>query len=451
MKITQALLIVFCCLIVPCAKSQTFAFDARYKADILVVVAHPDDDTAVSSYLARAVFDQHKKVAIVYCTRGDAGANVEGREHAQSLALAREIEAREAMSFLGVTNVWFLDGRDSATNNVLIALGVWPSGSVLEEIVRIMRLTRPEVVLTWLPSTVAGENHGDHQAAAVLTTEAFDMAGNPTVFPSQLAAPVRRYDSALEDMTPWQPKKLYYVSDAFDASFFHGHGPEYSANEISLSRKVSYLQLATQSIAFYYTQAPDAETYHTIAAGRDLAQMASKLEQVGYLDQVVRLWLGKTHVNGSATGDIFDGIDSKPIPFSRARPQAFSAPDETQAQLGGPWSFYHDFWREHELTSLLSLRPEISVRPNGTLQVPITITNSSGQEDEFTASAVLPPGWTQKEGVSVKVPAHTQASVTIEVVAPGQADKVFQEIRAQVTSVEKVFSAGSIFVKVVAP
>ena len=39
--------------------------DERYKADILLVVAHPDDDTLVTSYLARAIFDQHKRVAVV--------------------------------------------------------------------------------------------------------------------------------------------------------------------------------------------------------------------------------------------------------------------------------------------------------------------------------------------------------------------------------------------------
>ena len=30
--------------------------DPRYKADILLVVAHPDDDSLVTSYLARAVY-----------------------------------------------------------------------------------------------------------------------------------------------------------------------------------------------------------------------------------------------------------------------------------------------------------------------------------------------------------------------------------------------------------
>src|SRR5690242_625199 len=52
--------------------AQVSSPDSRYKADILLVVAHPDDDTVVASYLARAVFDQHKRVAVVFCTPGDS-------------------------------------------------------------------------------------------------------------------------------------------------------------------------------------------------------------------------------------------------------------------------------------------------------------------------------------------------------------------------------------------
>jgi hypothetical protein len=33
-----------------------------------------------------------------------------------------------------------------------------------------------------MPGFFVGENHGDHQAAGVLATEAFDSAGDPTVF-----------------------------------------------------------------------------------------------------------------------------------------------------------------------------------------------------------------------------------------------------------------------------
>jgi len=72
------------------------------------------------------------------------------------------------------------------------------------------------VILTWLPHFVAGENHGDHQASGVIATEAFDLAGDPTVFPAQIVAPRERLDigNATEGLLPWQPKKIYYFSDA---------------------------------------------------------------------------------------------------------------------------------------------------------------------------------------------------------------------------------------------
>src|SRR6476661_4746501 len=94
-------LLVICLLLNPFPASSQQAPplvppDERYKADILLVVAHPDDETAISSYLARAIFDQHKRVAVVYGTRGDGGGNNVGNEQAASLGVVREIEARRA-------------------------------------------------------------------------------------------------------------------------------------------------------------------------------------------------------------------------------------------------------------------------------------------------------------------------------------------------------------------
>jgi LmbE family N-acetylglucosaminyl deacetylase len=168
----------------PVAKAQTAAPietvkgpDVRFKTDILVVVAHPDDEGGVTPYLARAIYDQHKRVAVVYATRGGSGGNDYAREHGPALADIREQEARQACAKLGITNVWFLAGKDTASQNVLNSLANWGHGANLEALVRIVRLTRPEVIITWLPAAFIGENHGDHQAAGVLATEAFDMAG----------------------------------------------------------------------------------------------------------------------------------------------------------------------------------------------------------------------------------------------------------------------------------
>jgi len=64
--------------------------DERYKVDILLVVAHPDDEGAATAYLARAI-DEGKRVAVVYGTRGSSGANEVGAEQAAALGAIWEI------------------------------------------------------------------------------------------------------------------------------------------------------------------------------------------------------------------------------------------------------------------------------------------------------------------------------------------------------------------------
>src|SRR5436309_14025013 len=78
--------------------------DARFKTDILLVAAHPDHETAVSGYLAKAIYDDHKRVAVVFGTRGDAGGNAIGYEQAAALGAVREIEGRRALASFGVLN-----------------------------------------------------------------------------------------------------------------------------------------------------------------------------------------------------------------------------------------------------------------------------------------------------------------------------------------------------------
>src|SRR2546423_7485460 len=72
--------------------------DERFKADILVIAPHPDDESTIAGYLARAVLDEHRRVAVGLTTRGDAGPNLVGYEQARSLAQVREVETRTALA-----------------------------------------------------------------------------------------------------------------------------------------------------------------------------------------------------------------------------------------------------------------------------------------------------------------------------------------------------------------
>ena len=70
--------------------------------------APPDDEGALRQYLARAIYDEHKRVAVVFGTRGGSGGNDYSREHGAALAISRDGGGGEACSKLGITNVWFL-------------------------------------------------------------------------------------------------------------------------------------------------------------------------------------------------------------------------------------------------------------------------------------------------------------------------------------------------------
>ena len=54
--------------------------DSRFKADMLVVVAHEDDEVMIAGYLAKLAQDEHKRIAVVYVTNGDGGGNAVGNE-----------------------------------------------------------------------------------------------------------------------------------------------------------------------------------------------------------------------------------------------------------------------------------------------------------------------------------------------------------------------------------
>src|SRR5438270_11117168 len=307
--------------------------DDRYKVDILEVNGHPDDDIQFAAYIAKLVEQQHKKVAVIYATRGNSGSNAAGPEQSKALADMREMEARHSLGSYGITHAWFLHGSDTPGADVLHSLEAWGHGHALEEVVRLVRITRPEVIFTWMPNNVVGENHDDHQAAGVLATEAFDLAGNPLAFPEQVEAPRNRLsiNNYGEGLRPWQPKKIYYFTDATHFEFLKGNGPEYSTSDISPSRKIPYSRVAAEAWGDYKTQ-----NDFTDAQLKEFAEMP------------IRLIFGKSVVSGTPTGDVFEGITPNPAAYVRARGYEAPAPGLT-FELGGPWAFYRQFWPAHNI------------------------------------------------------------------------------------------------------
>src|SRR5262249_35069856 len=142
--------------------------------------------------------------------------------------------------------------------------------------------------------------------------------------------------------------------------FYKGNGPEYRTNEVSPSRKIPYSRIASEAWGFYKTQNDFTD-----------AQLKE------FTETPVRLIFGKSHVGGSATGDIFEGITVGPIAYPK--PRGYEAPQEKLAfELGGPWAFYQQFWRAHGIEHLAKLfSPEAQAAPGEPLWVPLLLRNDS--------------------------------------------------------------------------
>lgn len=406
--------------------------DERYKADILVVVAHPDDEGAVTPYLARAL-DEHKRIAVVFGTRGSSGSNEAGAEQAAALGAVREIEARNALTALGITNVWFLSGKDTASQNVLQSLANWDHGECLEQLVRLVRLTRPEVILTFLPGTFIGEDHGDHQASGVLATEAFDLAGDSSVFPEQVAGPMKQRE-LMENLRPWQVKKIYYFPDADREDIFREKGPTYSVKEISKLTKQPYWRMALDSFRAHQTQ---AKSYLDQIAQMDEAQIEKMANSDNGWVEDQHYVLGKSLVRGTVTGDIFEGIAPGAIPFGRPEITPESPKPDLSVELGGPWSFYAEFRRGHGLTNLPHPEPpEIALQGPNMLVIPLWIHNGTAKSQEITLSVTLPAGWTVESGAGkFTVRARQTGAARVEVNLPAPPEKSDKKAEAQEVTV----------------
>jgi LmbE family N-acetylglucosaminyl deacetylase len=412
--------------------------DERYKVDILVVVAHPDDEGGATPYLARAIYDLHKRVGVVYATRGGSGGNDYSREHGTALANMREMEAREACGKLGIRDVWFLDGKDTASQNVLNSLSSWGHGNNLEKLTGLMRLTRPEVVITWLPGIFAGENHGDHQASGVLATEAFDLAGDPVAFPAQVAGASKRLEPYLENLTPWQPKKIYFFSDAHDQKPFAGSGPTYSIKEISPSQKKPYWRLALDAALPHETQFPAEINGIAKMSDAEIEKMMSD-PNTGWWEEPMLLIFGKSVVGGAPTDDIFAGIQTGQAIKFAVRPKvdgdARDAGDGVV--IGEPWLFYSAFLPRHGLASLPKAKqPEIAVKTGTMLYVPFVARHSGTMNSKAVVKVNVPTGWKIISGQGeFLLPAEPETAMRVDLEIPSLSADELKKLPVQEISV----------------
>lgn len=167
--------------------------------DALFVGAHPDDEAFSLSTLGQWNEDHDIRTGVVTVTRGEGGGNAVGPEEGPALGLLREAEERSAVGKAGVREVFNLDDVDFYyTVSAPLTDQIW-GDDTLAKVVRVVRQTRPEVLLTMDPAPSPG-NHGNHQQAARLAVEAFYAAADPKAFPEQITR---------EGLRPFAPARLF--------------------------------------------------------------------------------------------------------------------------------------------------------------------------------------------------------------------------------------------------
>lgn len=136
---------------------------------LLVVVAHPDDESfGCGSILAHASSIGYT-TAVLCATRGEAG---ESRVPTGDLAVLREAELREAARILGVTTVHLLDHTDSGMTGEPGpgTLAAASPAQVVSQVRSVVDEFRPDVLVT----LDASDGHRDHAAIRDATLVAVD-------------------------------------------------------------------------------------------------------------------------------------------------------------------------------------------------------------------------------------------------------------------------------------
>ena len=141
---------------------------------VLVVVAHPDDETfGLGSVIAGAV-DRGAEVVVCCATRGEAGESLVEPGEGQSLGDLRAAELHAAGDILGVSRHVLLGFADSGMRGTAPpdSLVGAPEAEVVDAVRRVVDEVHPSLVVTLDPVTSDGHRDHDRIGAATLAAVA---------------------------------------------------------------------------------------------------------------------------------------------------------------------------------------------------------------------------------------------------------------------------------------
>lgn len=214
---------------------------------VMCVAAHPDDEDGTSLIVMRHKYGAH--TVSLFSTFGEGGQNAIGPELYEELGAIR---ARETMAaaeiqgsephFLGLKDFGYSKTRDEAFK-------FWGHEEALRRMVLEIRKLRPDVIITNHSTT--SNDHGHHQATALMVVEAFDAAADPNKFPEQLK----------DGVTTWQVQRLFVRARGNQSQNADAQIVTIDPNEKDPVRGVVYAEEALRALQKHATQGPWPKTF----------------------------------------------------------------------------------------------------------------------------------------------------------------------------------------------
>jgi LmbE family N-acetylglucosaminyl deacetylase len=173
-------------------------------AQVMVVTPHPDDaEYGVAGTVARWA-REGKEIIYVVCTNGDKGTSDPSMKP-EELAKIREQEQLAAAELLGVREVIFLRHPDQSLED---------TPEFRKEIVRLIRMYRPETVVTADPYR-RYIWHRDHRITGQVTLDAvFPYARDRLSYPELLDEGLQPH--TVREVLLWASEDMNYRSDITD-------------------------------------------------------------------------------------------------------------------------------------------------------------------------------------------------------------------------------------------
>ena len=249
----------------------------------LYIAAHPDDEnTRLISYLANNV---KARTGYLSLTRGDGGQNLIGPEIRELLGVIRTQELLAARNVDGGEQFFTRANDFGYSKHPDETLKIWNKNKVLSDVVWAIRKFKPDIIINRFNHRTPGSTHGHHTSSAMLSVEAFEMAGDNSKFSEQL-----KYTNV------WSPKRLFYNTSSW---FYRGREEEFK----KVNKGFTKLDVGV----YYPLKGLSNNELASIASSQHLCQGFGRLTTRGTQDEYLEFLKGKAL---SDKNDVFSGINT---------------------------------------------------------------------------------------------------------------------------------------------